>query len=135
MLHSASSNEGGIPAQLLEAKAKEIQERRDREAAIQVRHHIFDLCGLRQRPACSSSVAQHTRSCQAGAFSDIGGHAQLSSCVSLCARGFWVLIDHRRQVLLSAKHTQCAGLCAICRLKSLSCMLPLPAGAASSQAR
>jgi hypothetical protein len=58
MLHSASSNEGGIPAQLLEAKAKEIQERRDREAAIQV-PNLFDHRGLRQRPACSSSVAQH----------------------------------------------------------------------------
>lgn len=36
MLHSASSNESGIPQQLLEAKQKEIQERREREAAIQV---------------------------------------------------------------------------------------------------
>jgi hypothetical protein len=36
MLHSASSNDSGIPQQLLEAKQKEIQERREREAAIQV---------------------------------------------------------------------------------------------------
>jgi hypothetical protein len=36
MLNSASSNESGIPQQLLEAKQKEIQERREREAAIQV---------------------------------------------------------------------------------------------------
>jgi hypothetical protein len=57
MLHSASSNEGGIPAQLLEAKAKEIQERRDREAAIQVRRTRSSTAALDSRPACSSSAA------------------------------------------------------------------------------
>jgi hypothetical protein len=36
MLHSASSNESGVPQQLLEAKQAELRERREREAAIQV---------------------------------------------------------------------------------------------------
>jgi hypothetical protein len=37
MLHSASSNESGVPQQLLDAKQQELRERREREAAIQVR--------------------------------------------------------------------------------------------------
>lgn len=37
MLHSASNNESGVPQQLLDAKQQEIKERREREAAIQVR--------------------------------------------------------------------------------------------------
>lgn len=36
MLHSASSNESGVPQQLLDAKQQELRERREREAAIQV---------------------------------------------------------------------------------------------------
>jgi hypothetical protein len=36
MLHSASINDSGIPMQLLEAKQKEVLERREREAAMQV---------------------------------------------------------------------------------------------------
>jgi hypothetical protein len=36
MLHSASSNESGVPQQLLDAKQQELKERREREAAIQV---------------------------------------------------------------------------------------------------
>jgi hypothetical protein len=36
MLNSASSNESGVPLQLLEAKQAELKERREREAAIQV---------------------------------------------------------------------------------------------------
>lgn len=40
MLNSASSNESGIPQQLLEAKQKELQERREREATIQVRADV-----------------------------------------------------------------------------------------------
>eukprot|EP00775_Hariotina_reticulata_P011757 gene11757-11903_t len=35
MLHSASSNESGVPQQLLDAKQQELRERREREAAIQ----------------------------------------------------------------------------------------------------
>lgn len=43
MLHSASSNDSGIPLQLLEAKQKEVLERREREAAMQVRSRVQAL--------------------------------------------------------------------------------------------
>jgi len=36
MLHSASGNESGVPQQLLDAKAEELREKREKEMAIQV---------------------------------------------------------------------------------------------------
>jgi hypothetical protein len=43
MLHSASSNESGVPQQLLDAKQQELRERREREAAIQVRSSCWTM--------------------------------------------------------------------------------------------
>jgi hypothetical protein len=46
MLHSASSNESGVPQQLLDAKQQELRERREREAAIQVRRFNWACLGF-----------------------------------------------------------------------------------------
>lgn len=47
MLNSASSNESGVPQQLLDAKQQELKERREREVAIQVSSRPPTLFGVR----------------------------------------------------------------------------------------
>jgi hypothetical protein len=70
MLHSASSNESGVPQQLLDAKQQELRERREREAAIQVRlmrsvtHNTHQgMCAQLHFATCAgciaSGVSQH----------------------------------------------------------------------------
>lgn len=75
MLHSASSNETGVPQQLLDAKQAELKERREVEATMQV-----CACGerlqlalllrpllLRTRAACSVArgLHRHRQACSA----------------------------------------------------------------------
>jgi len=117
MLHSASSNESGIPQQLLEAKQQELKERREREAAIQVTQN-HTSCITKQLGSCYIwllvqvdqqlwTVVRSSRPCCWHARLNMSALEPAGGCFVLCCV-VWLMV-----VLLPYKQAWC-NVCA-CR--------------------